>query len=114
MLQTRPPRSIQSPRPVLLCTPSSLFDNRNPCIYKPIRHVQHDQTPTIPFLLPSTMYPSFILTVSIVASTPAPSSAPTPGPQAQCRPSVLSYTFTTSSPAAETIRRASNIMLVTP
>ena len=73
---------------------------------------QVDQIPTIPSLLPSVKYPSLILTLSTIAGVLFSSLEVTPGPQSQCLPSVLSYTFATFSPAAETILLVSNIMLV--
>lgn len=73
---------------------------------------QHVQMPTTPSFRPSVRYPSLILTLSTIAGRRPSSSAVTPGPQSQCLPSILSYTFATSSPAAATIRRLSNIILV--
>ena len=66
----------------------------------------------IPSRRPSIMYPSFMRTFSTVAGVVPSSSAVVPAPQSQCRPSVLSYIFTTSCPAAHTICLESNIMLV--
>jgi hypothetical protein len=73
---------------------------------------QHRHIPTLPSLLPSTRYPSLTRTRSTMAGVRPSSAAATPAPQSHCRPSTLSYTLTTSSPAAQTIRRASNAMLI--
>ena len=98
-------------------TPSLLPSTRNPSLIltrsttlgrvTPSPPTKTASPPTLPPSL-SASPPAFVVNVAVEAEV----SKCTPAPQSHCLPSARSYTFTTSSPAAATMRRASNCMEV--